>query len=103
LFKDFNKNDELEIDMKFMTNADAPLLAVENIIENPLNPFTGKKLYPDKNDGIYIYTEGNSNTKYYNGADCLVDNSKFFYVHDSIFESKNCQELQYKNFKNIKE
>jgi membrane protein insertase Oxa1/YidC/SpoIIIJ len=102
LFKDFDRTDELEINTEFMTNADAPLLAVKDIIENPLNPFTGKKLEPDKKDGIYIYTEGNSNTSYYNGANCLVNNSKFYYVHDSIFESKNWRELQYKDFKTAK-
>jgi YidC/Oxa1 family membrane protein insertase len=102
LFKDFDKHGELEVDMEFMTNADAPLLAVRDIIENPVNPFTGNYLEPDKNGGVYLYTEGNSNTNYYNGDNCLVDTSKFYHVRESIFESKNWKELQYKDFKNLK-
>ncbi len=34
----FHRNDQ------FMTNADTPLLALEGLIENPVNPFTGKPL-----------------------------------------------------------
>ena len=29
---------------EFMTNADAPLIAMKDLIENPVNPFTGKEL-----------------------------------------------------------
>jgi hypothetical protein len=102
LFKDFSENGELKTDMGFMTSADTPLLAVKDIIENAVNPFTGRILAPDKKDGIYLFTEGNSNTGYYNGTTCLEDNSKFYYVHEDIFDSKNWKELVYRDFKNIK-
>ena len=43
LVKDFGDG-ELQTDEQFMTNADTPLLAMDGLIENPVNPFTGKAL-----------------------------------------------------------
>ena len=40
LVKDF-ESQEFNISEEFMTNADVPTLAVSNILENPINPFTG--------------------------------------------------------------
>lgn len=48
MVKDFN-DDEFEESEEFMTCADVPALAAEDIIEEPINPFTGKKIgYGDK-------------------------------------------------------
>jgi YidC/Oxa1 family membrane protein insertase len=102
LFKDFGDNDALKINNDFMTIADVPLLALKDIVENPINPFTGKPLTPDKKDGAYIFLEGRSTTSSYAGATCLEDNSKFFQVQNSIFDSKNWIELKYKDFKDKK-
>jgi YidC/Oxa1 family membrane protein insertase len=102
LFKDFGNNEALQTNNDFMTNADVPFLALKDIAENPTNPFTGKPLTPDKNDGIYIFTGGRTNTSFYAGTTCLEDNSKFFHVQDSIFDSRNWNELKYKDFKNRK-
>lgn len=41
MVKDFNSTG-FTISDEFMTNADVPSLAVENLIETPVNPFTGK-------------------------------------------------------------
>lgn len=43
LFKDFGSQ-ELSIDEHFMTNADTPVLAFSGLIDNPVNPFTGKSI-----------------------------------------------------------
>jgi YidC/Oxa1 family membrane protein insertase len=102
LFKDFGGNEPLKINNDFMTNADVPFLALKDIVENPINPFTSEPLTPDKNNGIYIFAEGRTNTSFYTGTTCLEDNSKFFYVHDSIFDNKNWSELKYKDFKDKK-
>jgi branched-subunit amino acid transport protein len=102
LFKDFGGKDTLIINSDFMTNADVPFLALKDIVENPTNPFTGKPLTPEKNDGIYIFLDGYTNTNFYAGAICLENNSKFFHVRDSIFDSKNWVEIKYKDFKDAK-
>lgn len=44
MVKDFNSSSELLRDDTFMTNADTPLLAFQDIISNPINPFTEKKI-----------------------------------------------------------
>lgn len=41
MVKDFNST-EFKTSDEFMTNADVPALAVDGLIENPVNPFTGK-------------------------------------------------------------
>ena len=43
LFKDFDSQ-EFTIDDTFMTNADTPTLAMAGLIDNPVNPFTGKAI-----------------------------------------------------------
>jgi hypothetical protein len=102
LFKDFGDHDALKINNDFMTIADVPFLTLKDIVENPINPFTGKPLTPDKNDGAYIFLEGRAATSSYAGTTCLEDNSKFFQVQNSIFDSKNWIELKYKDFKDKK-
>ena len=43
LVKDFNSTEFTESE-EFMTNADVPMIAVQELIENPTNPYTGKVL-----------------------------------------------------------
>ncbi|MCR5081760.1 MAG: YidC/Oxa1 family membrane protein insertase [Treponema sp.] len=57
MVKDFGETGELKIDTEnFMTNADTPLLLTEGIIQDAKNPFTGKKLEPDKENGVLVCT-----------------------------------------------
>lgn len=58
LVKDFNSKD-FTINTKFMTNADVPTLAFDGLVENPINPFTGKPINDDikgQGETISIYT-----------------------------------------------
>ena len=43
MVKDFNSS-EFATSTEFMTTADVPTLAVKDLIENPINPFTGKPI-----------------------------------------------------------
>lgn len=56
LVKDFDAK-EFSFSDEFMTNADVPTLATENIIENAVNPFTGKRISNEKKQESkqYIY------------------------------------------------
>lgn len=47
MVKDFNSN-EFTVSDEFMTNADVPTLAVKDVIDNPVNPYTGKALNNDE-------------------------------------------------------
>jgi arylsulfatase A-like enzyme len=44
MVKDFNATGEPKTDNTFMTNADTPTLATAGLIDNPVNPFTGKPI-----------------------------------------------------------
>ena len=43
LVKDFDRRG-FHVDDRFMTNADTPMLALDGLMDNPVNPFTGKAL-----------------------------------------------------------
>ena len=47
LVKDFDST-EFSVSDEFMTNADVPVLAADGLIENPINPFTGKEITNDE-------------------------------------------------------
>lgn len=47
MVKDFGSKEFVESDT-FMTNADVPALAMENLIKDPVNPFTGKAINSDE-------------------------------------------------------
>ena len=56
LVKDFDAAGGLSTEDSFMTNADTPLLALSGLVEHPVNPWTGKRLESDKEDGITLTT-----------------------------------------------
>jgi hypothetical protein len=93
LYKDFDSSGSLNRDETFMTNADTPLLAVENIIDRPVNPFTGKPLASDKKDGVTIstmrLTDFNDHSRYgYN-----IPNNAWLRVRDSIFDPSKWEKV----------
>ena len=47
MIKDFNSHG-FSVDEQFMTNADVPYYTLEGLIENPVNPFTGKSINIDE-------------------------------------------------------
>ena len=58
MMKDFDSTGSLKNDMTFMTNGDVPSLALNGIVENPVNPFTNKEVPLDttsiKKDGVVV-------------------------------------------------
>jgi YidC/Oxa1 family membrane protein insertase len=55
MVKDFGSSDFIESD-EFMTNADVPTMAMEGVIDNPVNPFTGNPVNTDKKQDKQIVT-----------------------------------------------
>jgi YidC/Oxa1 family membrane protein insertase len=73
------------IDGRFMTNADAPLLAIQNVIDNPVNPFTSRPMQSDKDNGVKVATVRREAHEYtYN-----IENDDWLQVHDDIFQLSN--------------
>ncbi len=63
LVKDFNSTGYTE-SKEFMTNADVPTIALSEIIEDPVNPFTGNKIdssYKEADPQYFVYSDGGLN------------------------------------------
>jgi len=72
-----------------LTPADVPFLALDKLIANPVNPFTGNPITTDaKKEPLYIAMSGMqiSGT---NAYEFLLDPKKDYYIHDNLFEPKN--------------
>lgn len=92
LVKDFNKNGKIQTSNDFMTNADTPLLATENIISNPRNPYTNKTLsFNPKKNGIYVMQADTLwEPKLYIGKKTVFQDSKqFSFVKNNILKKEN--------------
>ena len=73
----------------FMTNADVPTLALDQLIENPVNPFTGKVINSDEkyaHDQMIIMVEGNS---FAGGENVLFPSAMWASVKENRWELDN--------------
>jgi YidC/Oxa1 family membrane protein insertase len=87
LFKDFNEKGNLRTDMSFMSTADVPSLAIEGILENPINPFTGNSVTAGaKKDPLLILIRRLENK---NENEILITPHNSYYVQENIFDEKN--------------
>ena len=88
LVKDFN-SEGFKTDDTFMTNADVPTIATDELIDNPKNPFTGKILDShEKNEGKQ-YINYTSDWKVQTEGERTFTKSQWFSVHDNIFDVNN--------------
>ncbi|MBQ9538186.1 MAG: YidC/Oxa1 family membrane protein insertase [Treponema sp.] len=97
MMKDFGSDGSLVVDGTFMTNADVPTLAMQGIVENPVNPFTGNIVdSSDKERGALVCTDhifmpDDNKDRYVFTA----DPEKWWRVKDNIFKASNwTQEIQ---------
>jgi hypothetical protein len=97
MVKDFDSHG-FTVSDEFMTNADVPTLAVAGLIENPVNPFTGKIINNDEkyaHDQIIIRSSDWKVDLYLDRTMYLP--SSWASVHDSFWDSANwkfCNEQQ---------
>ena len=101
MVKDFDST-EYSTDYTFMTNADVPVIAMEGIIDNPVNPATGAPINSDmKNGKIYVsytpdYDENlwnpdlNSGSSFYYGP----DNKWYELTGPNVFVQENWVEIE---------
>jgi hypothetical protein len=89
LVKDFNRRGDPVTDMTFMTNADVPSLALKDIVDNPVNPFTGNKITMDKKDGVYITDNHLSMTHMHNKNTFKINDDQWILVRDDIRIAEN--------------
>lgn len=89
MVKDFNSHIYTELN-DFMTNADVPTLALEGLVQNPTNPFTGKEISSDaKREPIYVTVSKHWETTIYNGNTFDTSDAPWYAVEDNIFDRSN--------------
>jgi membrane protein insertase Oxa1/YidC/SpoIIIJ len=87
LIKDFNAKGGMKTDMAFMSNADVPALAMQDIIEAPVNPFTGNTITTDQKDDHLLILISRAISR--NEAEIEINTQNSYYIHDNIFDEKN--------------
>ena len=93
MVKDFGEDAEFDFDYDFMTHADVPAIAMDGVIENPVNPYTKKPIKKlsaeEKNERCVISFSGANavNTTVNNGF--RINDSDWYTVHDNIFKAEN--------------
>lgn len=88
MVKDFGSAEFMESDA-FMTNADVPTLAMAGLIDNPVNPFTGKTINSDEKTAHeqFIIASDKSDVNVNNGNQFL--SARWYSVHDNIWDLNN--------------
>ena len=88
MVKDFNASG-FTISDEFMTNADVPTLAMDGLIENPVNPFTGNAINSEDKTAHdqYILRSSAWNTETNKGTQFLPGD--WYTVHDDIWTKSN--------------
>lgn len=90
MVKDFDSK-TFSICNDFMTIADVPTLATKDLIQNPINPFTGKLISNSDKflSSQFITSSMNSNTEENNGLIFNTSDGNWYSVNDNIFDEKN--------------
>lgn len=88
--KDFNAYGDLVVNYDFMTNADTPSIALDGIVEHPVNPFTGKEIRaipPEEKKavGVVLGSRGLSA----DGRTFRVSDADWYTIEKNIFDAEN--------------
>ena len=90
MVKDFGSQEFTTSD-EFMTNADVPTLAVSGVIDNPINPFTGKAISDSEKTAHpqVVTSSGHWDITTNNGTTFDTSDGRWYSVHDNIFKEEN--------------
>ncbi len=88
LVKDYNEDGEFRTDESFMTNADVPAMAVQDVLQDRINPYTGKIIdMSGKENGVDITFSPRFGLV--EGTRFDTDDFDWYHVKDNIFDVKN--------------
>lgn len=88
MVKDFGSRGDLKTSEEFMTNADTPYLATKDLVNDPVNPFTGKTITDQGKKGtITVFHSNNWNIRNNNGY--VYQPGDWFSLKDSIWKKEN--------------
>ncbi|RVU97547.1 hypothetical protein EII22_05190 [Coriobacteriales bacterium OH1046] len=91
MVKDFDARG-FEVSNEFMTNADTPLIALEGIIEDPVNPYTGKPMTDEEkhaHDQLVTTSWHHNVDTNHHGTVFETGDGYWYSVHDDIFDPDN--------------
>ncbi len=95
MVKDFNAK-EFTVSDEFMTNADTPSLAVKDVIQNPVNPFTGKEI--NSNEKLAHSQQITTSYEYDIRTNCgkvfNTSDGEWWTVKDNIFDKNNWKKVE---------
>ena len=94
LVKDFNAKGSLRVNEDFMTNADVPSIALKGIVENPVNPFTGKEIKeisPENKVASGVTIAHNWRPGANNINTFKLEDEDFYTISKNIFKAENWQ------------
>lgn len=91
MVKDFNSNGPLTTDYTFMTNAYVPTLAMEGIIGDPVNPFTGNPISSDAKfeDVLYVTSSYNWGLDANDGYSFDLSDGSWWAVRENLYDLNN--------------
>lgn len=98
MVKDFDSQ-TFTTDQTFMTNADVPILAANGVLENPVNPFSGKpisnaaKFAPE----LHLFLSDESNITVNNGKTYLP--GRWIGFHGNLYDENNWRNIEDPNLK----
>ncbi len=85
---------EYEVNEEFMTNADVPTMAFDGLVENPVNPFTGKQVNNDEKyaHDQHVLASGIWDIMKNNGT--RFEPGTWLSVHDDVRDVNNWKEIE---------
>ena len=91
LVKDFDASGGITTCNDFMTNGDTPVIAMEGLIDDPVNPFTGNPINSDEKTAHeqVVTTSENWRTKENNSTVFEAGDGRWLSVKDDIFDEEN--------------
>ncbi len=91
LVKDFDAQGEIKTDTTFMTNADVPLLLLQDLVENPVNPYTGNLMTDSikKEKGAVVTTNSTWSPDQHGLNTFSIKENEWYTVKDNIFDTAN--------------
>jgi YidC/Oxa1 family membrane protein insertase len=90
MVKDFNATGRLLQNWDFMTNADVPQLALDGIVDDPVNPWTGRPLSEmGKENGAFITSNGAFMEYEHERNNFAIKPDEWMHVHDNILDKNN--------------
>ena len=91
MVKDFDAHG-FQTSNEFMTNADTPWLAMEGILDDMTNPYTGHTIAEEPKEGVemLVTTSLQSDTNQYQKGTTFDTGDGYWYsVHDNLFDKNN--------------